>query len=1140
MKFNIKNTNLYKQVIDEKNIFSALYSLESYIFEFNLLESSDQDLYYKLKDPYDINTIEFFIKECQTLLEEIITSEKLFDISVYFKAKKYIKQTTDSKDKTERIECRPMHTSKLIIQVCLVCILNVIMFSIDNNTYKRELSDISKSLPSNFYGNMPCNNMEQIFYNWRTKYKEYSENVIDLYNECKETGKYRYEVCLDIKKFFPSINPKIIYNMILKKLSIYFTDNEYNCLKVLLIKLLFFNVNNISSEKSKKEYYGDLWYNCEFVEIINKSNNKINIGIPQGLPQSYFFGNLCMVDISNIFDKEFEEGESFYYVDDSVIYTNKKLETDDLFKSSIDNLNKLINKSFENEYKDELILKDYLYSDIYYQKEFLNNKLDPELGYKIQIHDTIGKSTCSKIQGYEKYGIEILKSLSRGVSRVAFEVNSTIDEIQDSSLRKKIETLKNAVHEEISFVNSKENINDEIKSYLKILKRYKKFFLYRLKVLEYREDYNIEEQLNYFSKKYLMEKSEFNENDLEVIFENLDEDIFLTEAQMMINIYEGDKQVFISNICNFEKKLLPHLDENNLYFCKCIKDHDNDLGSFDKYFSLKSIVNTKINIFSKTDPKLQIRNIEKYLSQWNEYNNDGYSEDKSSCFLDFGLKYDKIIFVNSSEYRRRIMNSIISRIFNVEINDNFFINKTDQRIVKYYEIRLLIYIRNSNININKFILFANTVLEELKTSIEQNEKIDYSLKEVLWLFKTYVKEPEHIDQLILIHKFISGIWKNGSKYLYFYTLHNQEHSVELIKIALSICKSIDYFQLKQFDYFILFLACYLHDISMVLHPDLNKFAEDDPKSDEIYTEWKKDFDELKNKFNYDKKETKLLIKKFFEKVSCFFESNTRDNHAKDSANFIKSAYDLKFINKAIKAYVADISEAHNYNPEDVYGLKSSARTDIISEKYLIIILRLADLMDMSKDRVNLNILKQNINNMPDVSKFHWISHAAIDKCIVKSDYTFKKEEADKDLIESKKEGIENSSNNKDFKSYLSKNYLSETVIIELFLNTKNLLNVKKKGCQNINANISDNKDQITIGILKDRSNDSCNCKCNFICKWMCSKNDYLLKELVSLKTYLDRNNNNLFNTQIKLILTFKNIIPMQSKYLDIVRKEIEK
>ena len=51
-------------------------------------------------------------------------------------------------------------------------------------------------------------------------------------------------------------------------------------------------------------------------------------------------------------------------------------------------------------------------------------------------------------------------------------------------------------------------------------------------------------------------------------------------------------------------------------------------------------------------------------------------------------------------------------------------------------------------------------------------KIDYTIFEVLEIYKRYVVEPKYIDNLILVHKYTCDVWKNGAKHLYFYTLHN--------------------------------------------------------------------------------------------------------------------------------------------------------------------------------------------------------------------------------------------------------------------------------------------------------------------------------------------------------------------------------
>ncbi len=79
-----------------------------------------------------------------------------------------------------------------------------------------------------------------------------------------------------------------------------------------LIKLLYMELKNDNIDK----YY-------EFKENTNYNLKiKYTQGIPQGLPQAYLFGNICMLDVSKIYEKCFD-GLAYYYVDDSIIYTNQ-------------------------------------------------------------------------------------------------------------------------------------------------------------------------------------------------------------------------------------------------------------------------------------------------------------------------------------------------------------------------------------------------------------------------------------------------------------------------------------------------------------------------------------------------------------------------------------------------------------------------------------------------------------------------------------------------------------------------------------------------------------------------------------------------------------------------------------------------
>ena len=181
---------LKERILDGRNIFSAIFSMESYVFDKGLLDTertvdlyseggefietiadNDLALYYAFADKYDLDLIEKVIACCQNQLKWLLADKAhLIEARVFFKLKNYDE---------EKLKFRPMHTARLIDQICIVSILNCLMFEDDFETGHRKLSDLSKLLPHNFYGNIPSTDVQYLFHKWQTKYKEYTENVID-------------------------------------------------------------------------------------------------------------------------------------------------------------------------------------------------------------------------------------------------------------------------------------------------------------------------------------------------------------------------------------------------------------------------------------------------------------------------------------------------------------------------------------------------------------------------------------------------------------------------------------------------------------------------------------------------------------------------------------------------------------------------------------------------------------------------------------------------------------------------------------------------------------------------------------------------------------------------------------------------
>ena len=177
----------------------------------------------------------------------------------------------------------------------------------------------------------------------------------------------------------------------------------------------------------------------------------------------------------------------------------------------------------------------------------------------------------------------------------------------------------------------------------------------------------------------------------------------------------------------------------------------------------------------------------------------------------------------SDEFKRKILNSYLSVMFGVELNDTFnFFKRNRFHTLHYFEVRTLAFVRNKNFRMTDFSAF----MQSLCRNNEQPSSyigIDANLLSILGIFVNKVRNPRHVDSLICTHQLVSGLWMNGSKFMHQYTLHNQDHAITLIRQSLKLVKHIDYLGLKQYDFFVLFLACYLHDISMVINPQLKTF-----------------------------------------------------------------------------------------------------------------------------------------------------------------------------------------------------------------------------------------------------------------------------------------------------------------------------
>lgn len=149
-----------------------------------------------------------------------------------------------------------------------------------------------------------------------------------------------------------------------------------------------------------------------------------------------------MVEIEKHIKSMFE-GEAFYYVDDSVIYTNGIEE--EIFSEKIDELNNLIRTSFNQKYGQN---KSIITSCLDRKKLYFNNLIE----YEIEIHKG-DKSSINPI-GEAYNDLSKLQNLATQISGVA-SIFSTLDETEDSNLKKKLEILIVAIDKELKIEEKK-------------------------------------------------------------------------------------------------------------------------------------------------------------------------------------------------------------------------------------------------------------------------------------------------------------------------------------------------------------------------------------------------------------------------------------------------------------------------------------------------------------------------------------------------------------------------------------------------------------------------------------------------------------------------------------------------------------
>lgn len=266
---------------------------------------------------------------------------------------------------------------------------------------------------------------------------------------------------------------------------------------------------------------------------------------------------------------------------------------------------------------------------------------------------------------------------------------------------------------------------------------------------------------------------------------------------------------------------------------------------------------------------------------------------------------------------------------------------------------------------------------------------------------------------------------------------------------------------------------------MVAIPDAQLFCDENERSGEIYTTFLTKIVPLA-KQGGTLAEIRKKLYDLYQEIDAYFENKIRSNHANDSANEIRRHSELNFIEEMERELVAEVSGAHGYDISDVYYTKSTGTVSLINKKQIEILLRLADLLDISRYRISKLLLRNNLENMNRISRFHWLSHLVTDGYSFSTTY--------------KPKSLDNQNS-----SYIQCGTITERINITVNVRLSQTSPVRNLPfCHNVSESSFDTTGQQML--ISCESGAVCSGEsCNFLCAWFMKKNDYLISEFAALQ-----------------------------------------
>ncbi|MFL9651694.1 HD domain-containing protein [Exiguobacterium chiriqhucha] len=862
-------------------------------------------------------------------------------------------------------------------------------------------------LPSSNFGyrlnSYESNNMYQY---WKDGYSKFLNKEIEM----SSNNRFNYVVELDIKDFYPSIDNNMLFKDIESVLVIEKNDAMFLRWIEKILKL---------------EVLSDQGESC------------IMKGLPQGPLYSPLLALFYIRDYREVIKNTNSNAVCFSYVDDIRIYCETKEEAKRLMndfsnffkgkklelnreKSTIEQINtnkkneiKLMGRAsnLDRALRDELIISS---KDKNEMKEKLIN-LMKEAKEKYSVPNEKESKNEERLGRFVEY--RIIKLLDDNFNDwcVALKLHTSIDGLNSNfaamwhALYLSASTNKQKRLFIDNLINLKMGQNLEELSYVEYIIQ-----TYLLKWSPYELKYSVEmidniinlglnQQSNLMKKALLKnihhEWIPFLKEYIETLRHNADEELNNLLNRFSENQYQGNKNKSATRLI-FESQSQVHYTGTSF-------------NIIDKYLSSEKIKNINYTLFENSGDYWNCT-IEDAFINVSEVN---FSEKESQKFLitlmrwldtQFNFSTDRIpcsvlhpdyIYINEDEihlfgnplhqediYYYHSPNKLWREAL-IELTQNLFKIKFDETINVFNEVeslslwkyRIIKKIQHRNFSIEDFVKF---VLSMFNTE-DQHIPISFEQLSLNRIYNHYIKDFDSLDKLLLISIFVENSWKNGAKECNFYTLHNHEHARYLIKNIHEIIMKSDFeIYINSKEALRLFSACYLHDIGMLSAPDDERLNDSDkPDIKKMSKNVTKILSKSNTGLKSRSKNLKLpLIYDIHSEVDKTREGIVRDEHPNVSEKELVTDYPQLPLTVAERRDIGLISSAHGAYKADINNLKELMHDGNypIHLKLLSLLLRLADLSDVSKDRVRKEIIERNYKRMESESIFHWIKHLSVD------------------------------------------------------------------------------------------------------------------------------------------------------------------